>query len=48
MTFLFLFEEVGFTFAGADRVEVLGCGGGGGVEKESCWEVPTKCKFSII
>jgi hypothetical protein len=43
MDFLFLLEEVEFTLAGADRDVALGCGGGGGVEKESSWEVvPTK------
>jgi hypothetical protein len=48
MTFLFFLEEVEFTLAGAERDATLGCGGGGGVEKESCGEAPTKCKFSIF
>jgi hypothetical protein len=48
MCFLFLLEEVKFTFAGADRDLALGCGGGGGVEMESCGEVPTKWKFSML
>jgi hypothetical protein len=41
-------KQVKFTFAGADRDLALGCGGGGGVEKESCGEVPTKWKFSML